>query len=112
MRALAALAIVVAGAVAALALVTFGQDAVTTQEQPAGPREFVLRQGDRVVMPAAATECEATHEANIPRLFCTRTGASRYQVIINRDVVQVYDLEDPNTEPFEPTYSVPATSRR
>ena len=60
-------------------------------------------------MPSAATECLATQEAAFPRLFCTRIGVSRYQVIINRDVVQLYDLEDPDTEPFVRTYSVPAT---
>ena len=112
MKALAALAIVVVGAVGAFALYTFGaDDEITVREAPAGPRVFTLRQGDVVRMPSAATACRATAEAGFPRLFCTRTGASRYQVIINRDVVQVYDLNDPGTEPFVPTYSVPATGR-
>jgi hypothetical protein len=110
-KALAALAIVVGGAVAAFAVYTFGSDEEVKPTPPSnGPRVFTLRQGDIARMPSAATECLATHEAGFPRLFCTRTGSSRYQVIINRDVVQVYDLEDPDTEPFLPTYSVPATA--
>jgi len=108
-KALVALAIVVAGVVAAFAVYTFGSDDESAPAQSSrGPRVFTLQQGDIVRMPTAATECEATAEANFPRLFCTRTSASRYQVIINRDVVQVYDLEDPDNEPFVPTYSVPA----
>jgi hypothetical protein len=109
-KALVALAILVTGAVATFAVYTFGSDdeAELTQTSTA-PRVFSLEQGDIVRMPSAATECEATHEAGFPRLFCTRTSASRYQVIINRDVVQVYDLKDPDVEPFVPTYSVPAT---
>jgi hypothetical protein len=111
MRALFALAIIVAGAVAGFAIYTFGADDEPAPVTPPGKRVYTLQQGDSVRMPAAATECLATHEAGFPRLFCTRIGTSRYQVIINRDVVQVYDLKDPDTEPFLPTYSVPATGR-
>jgi hypothetical protein len=112
-KALVALAIVVAGAVAAFAVYTFGrEDKESRRVTPPGERVYTLGQGDTVRMPAAATECLATAEAGFPRLFCTRIGASRYQVIINRDVVQVYDLKDPDTEPFVPTYSVPATTGR
>ena len=112
MKALAALAILVAGAVAAFSVYAFGwqNEETRTGQQPPGVHVYILQQGDIARMPAAATECEATAEASFPKLFCTRTGASRYQVIINRDVVQVYDLKDPDVEPFEPTYSVPATT--
>jgi hypothetical protein len=113
MKSLAALGIAVVGVVAAFAVYTYGwRDDDTAQPDSRGPHVYTIRQGDIVRMPAAATECEATHEAGFPRLYCTRTRASRYQVIINRDVVQVYDLEDPDVEPFLPTYSVPATTAR
>jgi hypothetical protein len=103
-KALVGVAIVVTGAVGAFAVYTFGRE----DEDAPARGVYLLQQGDVVRMPSAGTECEATQEADIPRLFCTRIGASRYQVIINRDVVHVYDLEDPDVEPFEPTYSVPA----
>jgi hypothetical protein len=111
-KALAALAVAAAGAVGAFAGYTLGSDEekAKPRQQPTAPRTFTLEQGDLARMPSAATECLATHEATIPRLFCTRIRASRYQVIINRDVVHVYDLEHPDVEPFEPTYSVPAST--
>ncbi len=115
MRSLLALAIVVAGGVGALAVYTFGwrdSGAPAAASAPTNPRVYTLRQGDVVGMPTSAVRCEATHEAGIPRLFCRRTRDSRYQVVINRDVVQVYDLEHPDVEPFEPTYSVPAARSR
>jgi hypothetical protein len=108
----AALAVVVAAAVGAFAGYVLGSDeeAAGPKQEPATHRVFTLEQGDIARMPSAATECLATVEATSPRLFCTRIGTSRYQVILNREVVQVYDLEDPDTEPFVPTYSVPAST--
>ena len=109
MKALAALAIVVAGAVAAFAVYTFRPD--EEQSRPAdrrGARVYTLQQGDRVVMPSVEVECEATVEGAFPRLFCTRTWNGRYQVEIFPNSVGVYDLEDPDLEPMAPTYSVPA----
>jgi hypothetical protein len=112
-KALAALVIVVAGAVATFAIYTFGwRDGETSQIEPRGPRVYTLRQGDVVRMPAVATECEATQEAGFPRLFCTRTRRSRFQVVIFRDTVGIYDLEAPDLEPMVPTFSVPAIRTR
>jgi hypothetical protein len=110
---LAALAIVVAGAVAAFAIYTVGwRDGDEGRVTPREPRVYTLRQGDIVRMPSVEVECEATHEANIPRLFCTRTRRGRYQVEIWRDSVGLYDLESPDAEPMAPTYSVPALKTR
>ena len=111
MKALAALLVVVAGAVAAFAIYTFGsRDDQPEQVTPSGPRVYSLRQGDRVRMPSVATECEATQEGGFPRLHCSRTSRGRYEVDIFADTVHLYDLESPNAEPMAPTYSVPATT--
>ena len=113
MKALAALVIVVAGAVAAFAIYTFGSgDDESDQVTPAAPRIYTLREGDRVRMPSVATECLATQEGGFPRLHCSRTSRGRYQVDIFADTVHLYDLEAPEAEPMAPTYSVPATTGR
>ena len=108
MKALAALAIVVAGAVAAFAVYTFGGDA----DDASGPQVYTLRQGDRVRMPSVATECLATQEGGFPRLHCSRTSRGRYEVDIFADTVHLYDHEAPGAEPMLPTYSVPAERTR
>jgi len=113
MKGLAALAIVVAGAVAALALSTFGRN---DSDHPAtrvttGPHVYRLRAGDSIVDPSTGTRCEATGEAGIPNLFCSRRdGRGRYQVVFWSDRVDLYDLAR-HGEPMEPTFSVPATLR-
>jgi hypothetical protein len=113
-KALAALLIVVAGAVAAFAIYTFGwRNDESEQVTPSrGPRVYTLRQGDRVRMPSVATECEATVEGAFERLHCSRTSRGRYEVDIFADTVHLYDLDSPNAEPMLPTYSVPATTGR
>lgn len=113
MKALAALTVLVAGAVAAFAVYTFGsRDEESSPPTRRGPAVYTLRQGDRVRMPSVATECEATVEGAFPRLHCSRTSRGRYQVDIFADTVHLYDLEAPNAEPMAPTYSVPATTGR
>jgi hypothetical protein len=112
-KALAASLVVVAGAVAAFAVYTFGwRDDEAEPVTPSGERVYTLRQGDRVRMPSVATECLATQEGGFPRLHCSRTSRGRYQVDIFADTVHLYDLEAPDAEPMLPTYSVPATSGR
>lgn len=113
MKALAALVVLVAGTVGAFAVYTFGwRDDATDEPTPPGARVYTLSQGDRVRMPAVATECLATQEGGFPRLHCSRTSRGRYQVDIFADTVHLYDLEAPNAEPMLPTYSVPATTGR
>jgi hypothetical protein len=110
---LPALGIVVAGAVAAFAIYTVSwRDGKEEQVLPREPRVYTLRQGDVVRMPSVEVECQATHEADIPRLFCARTRRGRYQVEIWKDSVGLYDLESPHAEPMAPTYSVPAVKTR
>ena len=105
MRALAALAIVVAGAVGALAVYTFGWH---DRAKPSAPvrHVFTVRSGDVVHVPQAATECTVSQEGGFPNFFCVGTPRSRYQVVIYSDVAQLYDLEA-GGEPLAATYSVP-----
>lgn len=114
MKSLAALLIVVAGAVAAFAIYAFGwrDDNAQQPPLPVGQRIFTLQQGDRVRMRSVAVECEATQEGGFPRLYCSRTSRSRYEVDIFAHSVHLYDHESPNAEPMVPTYSVPATTGR
>jgi hypothetical protein len=117
LKGLAALAILVAGAVAAFAVYTFGWHESDAASVPTASvttatgrhRLYTIRGGDVIRVPATATECEATGEAGIPNLFCTRLGhRSRYQVVFWSDRVDLYDLAL-HGEPMEPTFSVPAS---
>lgn len=113
-KALAALAIVVGGAVAAFAIYTFGwhessggRSAEVTTET-GRHRLYTIRNGDVIRVSTTATECEVTGEAGIPNLFCSRIGADgRYEVVFWNDRVDVYDLAR-HGEPMVPTFSVPA----
>ena len=106
-RVLAALAIVVAGAVAAFAVYAFGwQEGGDTGETRGatterGTRVYTLRQGDVVRIPQAATECEASQEGGHPNLFCTRIPRGRHQVIFYEDSVLVWPVaRGPDGPPF------------
>jgi hypothetical protein len=102
MRALAALAIVVAGAVGAFAVYTFGwHDTGETTKQ----HVYTIHMGDVIHVPGVATRCTAETEGGIPNLFCTGTPRSRYQVVIWSDQADLYDLEA-GGEPMKPTFSV------
>ena len=114
MKALAALAIVVAGVVAGFAIYAFGWQEGGRESDTASARSrhiFTIRQGDIVRVPATATRCEASHEGGIPNLFCTRTQRGRYQVVFWKDEVQVYDLAR-HGEPMVATFVVPAEMKR
>jgi ribosomal protein L32 len=112
-----ALAIVVAGAVGAFAVYTFGwRDAGGNQQartvyvttETGRHRLYTIREGDVIRDPVTLTQCETSGEAGIPNLFCTHTGnRSRYQVVFWSDAVDVYDLAR-HGEPMVPTFSVPA----
>src|SRR5437762_2887853 len=93
MKALAALAIVVAGAVAMFAVYTFSRDDMSSEHAAtARPRVFTLHEGDVVRIPITKTRCEVSGEAGIPNLFCTHTRRTRYQVVIWSDQADLYDL--------------------
>ena len=117
MKLLAALAIVVAGAVAGFAIYAFGwredgeRQSDTASVSTRGRHIFTIRQGDIVLVPATATRCEASHEGGIPHLFCTRSQRGRYQVVFWKDEVQVYDLAR-NLGPMVATFVVPAEMKQ
>jgi hypothetical protein len=93
----AALAIVVAGAVGAFAVYTVGW----RDGSEAHSRVTVLRDGDVILRPEAATRCEASHEGGQPNLFCTRLNGGRHQVIFYRDDVLIWPLSrGPDGPPF------------
>jgi len=116
-----AFAIVVAGAVGAFAVYTFGwKDAggdrqirtVYVTTETGRHRLYTIREGDVIRDPVTLTQCETSHEAGIPNLFCTHAGnRSRYQVVFWSDAVDVYDLAR-HGEPMVPTFSVPARLKR
>jgi hypothetical protein len=115
------LAIVVAGTVGAFAVYTFGwretgdhrqARTVSITTETGRHRLYIIHQGDVIRDPATLTQCEASGEAGIPNLFCTRTGArSRYQVVFWSDAVDLYDLAR-HGEPMAPTFSVRAKIKR
>jgi hypothetical protein len=110
-KGLVALGILVAGAVAAFAVYTFGREDDETRTH--GRRIFTVRQGDVIRVPATATRCVASSEGGFPNLFCSRTRRGRYEVVFFEDEVQLYDLAR-HGEPMAATFVVPAemTPRR
>jgi hypothetical protein len=117
MKTLAALAIIVAGAVGAFAVFTFGwHNRGATQASPPIPvstvtdvagthRVYTLRDGDVVLRPEAAVRCEASGEGGIPNLFCTRIGGGRHQVIFYSDDVLVWPLDCRACGPDGPVFT-------
>jgi hypothetical protein len=115
-KALAALGIVVGGAVTAFAVYTFGwhesgaqrqaDDAfVSTVTTAAGShRVYKLRDGDVVLRPEAAARCEASGEGGSPNLFCTRIDGGRHQIIFYEDWVLVWPLDCRACGPDGPVY--------
>jgi hypothetical protein len=100
-KALASLAIVVAGAVGAFAVYTFGwrDDTAPARERP---RVYVLRDGDVVLRPEAATRCMASEEGGFPNLFCTRIGEGRHDVVFYEDSVLVWPHAEGGNFPPDP----------
>lgn len=88
-KVVAALAIVVAGAVGAFAVYAFGWREATASA-PKRPRVYVLRDGDVVLRWEAATRCMASQEGGFPNLFCARIGEGRHDVIFYSDSVLVW----------------------
>ena len=106
-RAFAAVGIFLAGAVAAFAAAyALGWREAESERQPSTTRAsmrrvYTLRDGDAVVRPEAATRCEASGEAGIPNLFCTRTARGRHQIIFYTHCVLVWPLaRGPDGPPF------------
>jgi hypothetical protein len=105
-KTLAAIAIVVGGAVAAFAVYTFGWHDGDTKGQPAAATHtYTLRDGDVALRPAAATRCKSSAEGGVPNLFCSRIGGGRHQVIFYKDSVIVWPLDCQRCGPDGPTFS-------
>jgi hypothetical protein len=108
---LAVLAILVASAVGAFAVYTFGwhdneNGRATKQPQSNGGRRVItLHNGDVVLRPQAATRCEASGEGGRPNLFCTRIGGGRHQVIFYGDAVLVWPLDCAKCGPDGPVFT-------
>ena len=62
--------------------------------RPSSP--YTLDVADVVRAPAAATRCEATSEAGIPYLLCTRTPRGRFEVAFHPGAFYVYRNGDPD----------------
>jgi hypothetical protein len=70
-----------------------------------GPAIYTLRTGDVARAPLAATRCEASFEAGVANLFCTRTPAGRYEVVFYEDSVLIFragDPDNPRVVPWKP----------
>ena len=97
---LAALAVVVAGAVAGLAIYTFAwRESGSHRTFPTasiikGGHGYALQRGDVIRVPAAATRCEASREGGYPNLFCSRMSGGRYDVVFYKDSVLVWSSPD------------------
>jgi hypothetical protein len=119
-----AVGVVVAGAVSAFAVYTFGWresddvDGGTTTYVRSAPsaergksrlRLYTSPYGSAAVYdPVTKTQCEVSGEGGIPNLFCTHRGPRhRYQVVFWKDQASVFDLAAPG-EPMAPQFMVPA----
>jgi hypothetical protein len=91
-RTLAALAVIVAGAVAAFAVYTFGW----REDDETPTRVFTLHRGDEIRVADAATHCVASEEGGFPNLYCTRTPRGTYQFVFYRDSVVVWGPGGPD----------------
>jgi hypothetical protein len=94
-RALAALAVVVAGIVAIFAVHTFGW---RDGGGETSGHVFTLHQGEVIRVPSAATRCVASQEAGVPNLFCTRTPRGKYEFVFYSDSVVVWGPRGPDKE--------------
>jgi hypothetical protein len=102
-KGLAALAVVVAGALGGFAVYTFGwHDSSGRDNATITHGVITLRDGDVIVRPSAATQCEASGEGGKPNLFCTRLHGGRHQVIFYSDSVLVWPLDCPRCGPDGP----------
>jgi hypothetical protein len=104
MKALAALAIVVAGAMAAFAVYEYGwresESKVETRASRTSSRIYTARVGDVIRVPAASAECRVFEEGALPTLYCTHRPAARYQVYFYEDRLQVWRNGNPDAPVF------------
>ncbi len=73
---------------------------LTSPEEHAGR---VIRMGDVVEVPQAATRCVASAEGGHPNFFCERDPAGRYEVVFYKDSVLVWKgPEDADSYHWQP----------
>lgn len=63
-------------------------------------RVYTGRQGDVFRVPSAATRCVVTHEAGLPRLYCTRIRGGRYMVDFFNERIFVWRNGNPDNPAF------------
>jgi hypothetical protein len=66
----------------------------------ASARVYTGRQGDVFRVPSAATRCLVSHEAGLPRLYCSRIGGGRYTVDFFRSRIFVWRNGNPDAPAF------------
>ena len=66
----------------------------------AGARVIAVRQGDVVRVPAGATECVVSGEADVTDFFCERKPRGRYHVVLYADWIRVWRVGNPDTPAF------------
>jgi len=123
-KVVAAVAVVVAGAVSAFAVYTLawqrsedvdrervgsGLSIPSAEGAKAGLRLYTSPSGTPAVFdPVTKTQCEVSGEGGIPNLFCTHRGARhRYEIVFWEDQVSVFDLAA-SGEPMAPQFALPA----
>jgi hypothetical protein len=106
MKAVAAVAFVVAGVVAAFAVYVYGwpESESTVKTRPdtgrTSPRVYTGRLGDVFRVPAAAAECRVFQEGGFPTLYCVHRPRARYQVYFYKDRLQVWRNGNPDGPVF------------
>jgi hypothetical protein len=106
MRRLLTLAIVVAGAVAAFAIYTFGWRDDDGDPVPdasgalVGTHVYVGRPGDVFRVPATATRCLVSQEGGAANIICTHVPRGRHQVYFYEDRIQVWRSGSPDRGPI------------
>jgi hypothetical protein len=71
-----------------------------TASASATARVYTGRQGDVFRVPSATTRCLVTHEAGVPRLYCSRIGGGRYTVDFFRTSILVWRNGNPDSLMF------------
>lgn len=99
-------AIVVAGAVAAFAIYTFGgrdDNSASTRQQSGAlvsTHVYVGRQGDVFKVPATGTRCLVSREGGAANIICTHMPRGRHQVYFYKDRIQVWRRGEPGRGPI------------
>jgi len=72
------------------------QLASTRPADASAPHAYVLRNGDKITIPAINQACVVSEEGRAPDLFCTRSGRSHHHVVFFRDSILVWKTGNPD----------------